>query len=68
MKTIMPMDLISTPFLTYAEIRVENVDLIEDAFNFNSQFSDVFEMLDLVKELPSSEITRDLKIKIRKKV
>lgn len=64
----MPMDLISTPFLTYAEIRVENVDLIEDAFSFNSQFSDVFEMLDLVKELPSSEITRDLKIKIRKKV
>jgi hypothetical protein len=64
----MPMDLNSTPFLTYAEIRVDKIDLIEDAFGFNSEFSDVIEMLDLIKEVPPRGLTRDLKVKLRRKV
>jgi len=62
------MDLNSTPFLTYAEIRVDKIDLIEDAFGFNSEFSDVIEMLDLIKEVPPRGLTRDLKVKLRRKV
>lgn len=63
-----PMDLISTPLITYADVRVNNIDLYEDAFGLNSEFSDVIDLLHLVKAVPGRCMTRNLKIRIRKKV
>lgn len=39
------MDLISTPFISYSEIKVEETDLLEDAWGFNSEFNDVISQL-----------------------
>ncbi len=63
-----PMDLSSTPLITYADVRVNNIDLYEDAWGLNSEFSDVIDLLHLIKAVPGRCMTRDLKIKIRKKV
>jgi hypothetical protein len=62
-----PMDLISTPiFITYTEIKVDKIDLFEDACGLTSEFSDVINLLHLVKAVPGRCMTRNLKIKIRK--
>jgi len=63
-----PMGLNSTPFLSYHDIRTENIDLIEDAFGLNSEFSDVISLLGLVKTFPGRRLTKNLIEKIRKKV
>ena len=64
-----PMDLISTPsFITYTDIKVDRIDLFEDACGLNSEFSDVINLLHLVKAVPGRCMTRNLKIKIRKEV
>jgi hypothetical protein len=62
-----PMDLNSTPnFITYTDIKVDKIDLFEDAFGLNSEFSDVINLLHLLKTVPGRCMTRNLKIKIRK--
>jgi len=63
-----PMGLNSTPLLSYHFIRTENIDLIEDAFGLNSEFSDVISLLGLVKTVPGKRLTRTLIEKVRKKV
>jgi hypothetical protein len=63
-----PMDLISTPFITYRNIKVNRIDLIEDAWGLNSEFHDVIDLLHLVKEVPGRCLTNHLITKIRKKV
>lgn len=63
-----PMDLISTPLITFSEIEVENIDLIEDAWGLNSEFYDVIDMLHMVKAVPGRCLTRNLMKKLRKKV
>jgi len=63
-----PMDLISTPLITYQNIKVENIDLIEDAWGLNSEFSDVIDHLHQLKAVPGRCLTRSLMRKIRKKV
>jgi hypothetical protein len=63
-----PMDLISTPLITYQNIKVENIDLIEDAWGLNSEFSDVIDQLQQLKTVPGRCLTRSLMRKIRKKV
>jgi hypothetical protein len=63
-----PMDLISTPLITYRNIKVKNIDLFEDAWGFNSEFSEVIDQLHRVKAVPGRGLTRNLMIKIRKKV
>ena len=63
-----PMDLISTPLITYADVRVNNIDLYEDAWGLNSEFSDVISLLHLVRAVPGRCMTRNLKMKIRKEV
>jgi hypothetical protein len=67
MKT-MPMGLNSTPFLSYHDIRTENIDLIEDAFGIGSEFHDVIALLETVKTDPGKRLTKSLIKKIRKKV
>jgi hypothetical protein len=63
-----PMVIISTPFVSYRNIKVEEIDLIEDAWGFNSEFYDVIDLLREVKPAPERSLTMSLICKIRKKV
>ena len=63
-----PMGLISTPFITFRDIKVENVDLIEDAWGLNSEFYDVLELLGQLKVAPGKCLTSSLIKQIRKNV
>ena len=63
----MPMDLTSTPFLSYRDIKTDSIDLFEDAFGMQSQFSDVIGILKQVKPVPGKQLTHRLIEKIRKK-
>jgi hypothetical protein len=63
-----PMGLISTPFITFRDIKVKNIDLFEDAWGLNSEFYDVIGLLLKVNAIPEKRVTTDLIKKIRKKV
>jgi hypothetical protein len=63
-----PMVIISTPFITYQDIKVEKIDIIEDAWGINSEFYDVIDLLRQVKPVPERSLTRSLIKKIRRKV
>jgi hypothetical protein len=63
-----PMVIISTPFITYQDIKVEKIDIIEDAWGINSEFYDVIDLLRQVKPVPERSLTRRLIKKIRRKV
>jgi hypothetical protein len=60
-----PMGLFSTPFLSYQDIRVEDIELIEDAWGMKSEFNDVIAFLEQVKPEPEPSVTRKLIAKIR---
>ena len=61
-----PMVIISTPFITYQDIEVKEIDLIEDAWGFNSEFCDVIDLLRQVNPVPERSLTRSLIKKIRR--
>jgi hypothetical protein len=61
-----PMGLISTPFISYQNIKVKDVDLIEDAWGLNSEFYDVIALLRQIKAVPEKRLTKRLIEKIRK--
>ena len=63
-----PMVLISTPFITYHDIKVEEIDLYEDAWGLNSEFCDVIDLLRNNIAVPERSLTTNLIRKIRKKV
>ena len=67
MKT-MPMGLISTQFISYHNIKVNDTDLFEDAWGVNSEFSDVIKFLDQVKPVPEIQLTIKLIAKIRNEI
>jgi hypothetical protein len=60
-----PMGLFSTPFLSYHDIRVEDIELIEDAWGMKSEFLDVITFLGQVKTDPDPSVTLKLIAKIR---
>jgi hypothetical protein len=60
------MGLNSTPFISYHDIKVENIDLFEDAWGLNSEFSDVIYLLRQVKPVPGKRLTKRLIEKIRR--
>ncbi|MGA1976766.1 MAG: hypothetical protein ABSG89_02805 [Bacteroidales bacterium] len=60
------MGLNSTRFLSYRDIRTKEIDLFEDAFGINQQFSDVIGVLRQVKPVPDKQLTQRLIEKIRK--
>ncbi len=62
-----PMGLSSTPFITYTDIKVENIDLYEDAWGLNYDFCDVIDLLRQIKIVPESRLTKTLIEKIRNK-
>jgi hypothetical protein len=61
-----PMVLISTPFIAFRDIKVEDIDLIEDAWGLNSEFYDVIDLLRQVNPTPEKSLTMSLIKKIRK--
>jgi hypothetical protein len=60
-----PMGLNSTPFITYRDIKVEDIDLFEDAWGLNSEFCDVIAILRQIKAVPEKRLTKRLIAKIR---
>jgi hypothetical protein len=61
-----PMGLISTPFISYQNIKVKDVDLFEDAWGLNAEFSDMIDLLRQIKASPGRRLTKRLIEKIRK--
>jgi hypothetical protein len=61
-----PMGLTSTPFISYHEIKVKDLDLFEDAWGINSEYSDVINLLRQIKAVPGKRLTKRLIEKIRK--
>jgi hypothetical protein len=59
------MALISTPFLSYHEIQVDNIDVYEDAFGFYQEFSDVINLLEQLKPVPRKRLTKRLIERVR---
>jgi hypothetical protein len=60
------MELISTQFITLREIKVEEIDLIEDAWGIDSEFCDVIDLLRQIEPIPEQCLTKNLINKIRK--
>jgi len=60
------MGLTSTPFISYHNIKVKDVDLFEDAWGLNSEFCDVIDLLRQIKAVPGRLLTKRLIEKIRK--
>jgi hypothetical protein len=59
------MALTSTPFLSYHEIQVDNVDIYEDAFGLYQEFSDVINLLGQLKPVPKKRLTKRLIERVR---
>ena len=63
MKT--PMGINSTPFISYHEIDVENIDLVDDAWGFNTDFHEVVKLLRMFRIEPDDRLTNKLIGKLR---
>jgi hypothetical protein len=61
-----PMGFNSTPFISYHSIKVNDIDLIEDAWGLNSRFCDVIDLLGQLKAVPEKSVTDRLIRKIRR--
>jgi len=61
-----PMGIISTQFITLKDIKVNSIDLIEDAWGINAEFNDVIDLLRQVNPVPERCLTTSLIKKIRK--
>lgn len=59
------MDINSTRFISYHEINVEDIDLIEDAWGLNNDFHDVICFLNMFGIEPGERLTNKLIGKIR---
>jgi hypothetical protein len=59
------MGLNFTPFLSYHEIKVDNIDIYDDAWGFYQQFSDVISLLEQVNPVPRKRLTMRLIERVR---
>jgi hypothetical protein len=66
MEIMKPMGLNSTPFISYHEIDVEEINLLEDAWGLNSEFCDVIVFLDNLKVFAPKPLTTKLMERVRK--
>lgn len=60
MLNMKPMGITSTPFVSYHEIYVEETDLFEDAWGFNTEFSDMISFLGRIDSDPGNILTARL--------
>lgn len=58
------MDLKFTPFITYRNINVDDVDIFEDALGLNTEFKDVIEALGRLNVVPGKRLILELMEKI----
>jgi hypothetical protein len=61
-----PMGKNSTLFISYPDINVDEADLYGDAWGFDSEFSDVINLLGKIKSNPGEKLTVRLIDEIRK--
>ena len=54
------MVLTSTPFISYHEIKVEDTDILEDAWGFNTDFCDVKTFLGRINTDPGYRLVANL--------
>ena len=59
------MALTSTPFLSYHEIQVDNIDIYEDAFGLYQEFSEVINLLEQLNPVPKKRLTKRLIERVR---
>jgi hypothetical protein len=64
-KIITPMVSTSTPFLSYHEIQVDNIDIYDDAWGFYQEFSDVIKLLEQVRPVPKKRLIKRLIERVR---
>ncbi|HBC77951.1 MAG TPA: hypothetical protein DEO60_06020 [Bacteroidales bacterium] len=55
----------STPFLSYHEIQVDNIDIYEDAFGLYQEFGDVINLLGQLNPVPKKRLTKRLIERVR---
>ena len=60
------MGLTSTPFISYHEIKVDDKDILEDAWGLNSDFCDVISFLGRIDPDPGDKLIARLIEKISK--
>ncbi len=60
-----PMGLNSTPYLSYQEILVDDIDIYDDAWGFYPEFNDVIDLLKQVKPVAGRRLTNRLLKRIR---
>jgi len=60
-----PMGLNSTPYLSYQEILVDEIDIYDDAWGFYPEFNDVIDLLKQVKPVAGRRLTNRLIKRIR---
>jgi hypothetical protein len=63
----MPMELTSTPLITYREINVTSTDLYDDAWGFKTEFPDVLCFLGEIDTDPVDHLTDHLLAFLSKK-
>jgi hypothetical protein len=63
-----PMGKISTPFLSYDQIKTDKIDLYEDAFGFATDFNKVISLLEKAKPIASNDLTVRLLEKIKREI
>jgi hypothetical protein len=60
-----PMAKTSTPFLSFHEIQIDNIDIYEDAFGLYQEFSDVINLLGQLNPVPKKRLTKRLIERVR---
>jgi hypothetical protein len=60
-----PMGLNFTPYLSYQEILVDEIDIYDDAWGFYPEFNDVIDLLKQVKPVAGRRLTNRLLKRIR---
>lgn len=59
------MGLNSTPFISYHDIRVDEIDIYEDAWGFYQEFSDILSLLEQDKPETGKQPTKSLIERVR---
>ena len=60
-----PMAKTSTPFLSFHEIQIDNIDIYEAAFGLYQEFSDVINLLGQLNPVPKKRLTKRLIERVR---
>lgn len=60
------MDIKIIPFTSNSDIEVDEIDLYEDAFGLNTEFTDVIRELSKLNVSPGDKITQSLMDRVKK--